>query len=165
MCINHEPTKNIISYLLSYSYDDMVRRNLSPNQDYKSPKTQTEQPNKICYLDFAVQNPNPFPSKPLSRSLSLSKAKMALLQIHTPPHNITTLSPILSFHSSPPPHNFSLPHSLKSHHQNSLFSTTPTTKNTPFSLSTLPRKLLCQPPNGKYVREDYLVVCVPLNSH
>ncbi|XP_062175256.1 thioredoxin-like protein CITRX, chloroplastic [Alnus glutinosa] len=78
---------------------------------------------------------------------------MAFLHIHTPPHSITTLS----FHS-PPPLRFSLPHStLKTHQQNSLFSTTTTTKNTPFSLSIHPRKLLCQPPRGKHVREDYLV--------
>ncbi|KAG6628356.1 hypothetical protein I3843_14G010700, partial [Carya illinoinensis] len=65
-------------------------------------------------------------------------------------------SPILSWHY-PSPLHFSLPHSaLRTHRQNSLFSITSTTKNTPFSLSTLPRKLLCQPPHGKYVREDDL---------
>ncbi|KAG6630398.1 hypothetical protein I3843_13G013300 [Carya illinoinensis] len=82
---------------------------------------------------------------------------MALLQIHSPPPSTTILSPILSFHS-PPPLHFSIPYSnLKYHQQNLLHSTSSTTKNTPFSLSTLPRKLLCQPPRGKYVREDYLV--------
>ncbi|KAM3685814.1 hypothetical protein ACJW31_11G147500 [Castanea mollissima] len=82
---------------------------------------------------------------------------MALLQIHTPVHSITTnLSPILSFHSStpPPPLHRSLPHSLKSHHKNSLFSTT---KTAPLSLSTHPTRLLCQPPQGTHVRENYLV--------
>ena len=87
---------------------------------------------------------------------------MALLQIHTTAHSITTtLSPILSFHSSrppPPPLHLSLPHSLKSHHKNSLFSST---KTTPFSLSRHPTRLLCQPAQGTHVRENYLVVCVP----
>ncbi|PPD80930.1 hypothetical protein GOBAR_DD22143 [Gossypium barbadense] len=66
---------------------------------------------------------------------------MALLQIHTLPHQIPSLSPIVS--------------SSKIHSQNSLFFST--TKVRPFSLSTQPRKLLCKPPLGKYVREDYLV--------
>ncbi|MBA0571084.1 hypothetical protein Golob_004676 [Gossypium lobatum] len=66
---------------------------------------------------------------------------MALLQIHTLPHQIPSLSPIVS--------------SSKTHSQNSLFFST--TKVRPFSLSTQPRKLLCKPPLGKYVREDYLV--------
>ncbi|KAL5572779.1 hypothetical protein UlMin_022376 [Ulmus minor] len=46
--------------------------------------------------------------------------------------------------------------SIKTHHHNPLFSTT-TSDDRSFSLSTRPRKLLCQPPRGKYVREDYLV--------
>ncbi|KAB2063187.1 hypothetical protein F383_01634 [Gossypium arboreum] len=66
---------------------------------------------------------------------------MALLQIHTLPHQIPSLSPIVF--------------SSKTHSQNSLFFST--TKVRPFSLSTQPRKLLCKPPLGKYVREDYLV--------
>ncbi|PON98762.1 Thioredoxin [Trema orientale] len=39
---------------------------------------------------------------------------------------------------------------MRTHHQSSLFSTN---VDRPFS----PRKLLCKPPQGKYVREDYLV--------
>ncbi|KAG4180781.1 hypothetical protein ERO13_A10G186600v2 [Gossypium hirsutum] len=66
---------------------------------------------------------------------------MALLQIHTLPHQIPSLSPIVF--------------SSKTHSKNSLFFST--TKVRPFSLSTQPRKLLCKPPLGKYVREDYLV--------
>ncbi|KAH1046083.1 hypothetical protein J1N35_036867 [Gossypium stocksii] len=66
---------------------------------------------------------------------------MALLQIHTLPHQIPSLSRIVS--------------SSKTPSQNSLFFST--TKVRPFSLSTQPRKLLCKPPLGKYVREDYLV--------
>lgn len=73
---------------------------------------------------------------------------MALLQIHTLPHQIPSLSPIVS--------------SSKTHFRNSLFFST--TKVRPFSLSTQPRKLLCKPPLGKYVREDYLVVILLLSS-
>lgn len=53
------------------------------------------------------------------------------------------------------------PSSIKTHQQNnSLFSFSATnTKDGLFSLSTHPRKFLCKPPQGKYVREDYLVVC------
>ncbi|XVF00226.1 hypothetical protein REPUB_Repub03eG0266800 [Reevesia pubescens] len=65
-----------------------------------------------------------------------------LLQTFTLSHSITpSFSPIFS--------------SSKSHFQNLLFFSTP--KIRPFSLSTQPRKLLCKPPLGKYVREDYLV--------
>ncbi|KAK8488849.1 hypothetical protein V6N13_061803 [Hibiscus sabdariffa] len=66
---------------------------------------------------------------------------MALLQIHTLTRPIPSLSPVSS--------------SSKPHSQNSLFFYT--TKPRPFSLSSQPRKLLCKPPLGKYVREDYLV--------
>ncbi|GMI70142.1 Thioredoxin z, thioredoxin putative plastidic [Hibiscus trionum] len=66
---------------------------------------------------------------------------MALLQIHTLIRPIPSLSPVSS--------------SSKPHSQNSHFFHT--TKARPFSLSTQPRKLLCKPPLGKYVREDYLV--------
>ncbi|KAE9616289.1 hypothetical protein Lal_00017093 [Lupinus albus] len=51
-----------------------------------------------------------------------------------------------------------------SHHSSSIIYqqtyplfTTRGLNNNPLSLSTLPRKLLCNPPQGKYVREDYLV--------
>ncbi|KAK9218118.1 hypothetical protein WN943_006752 [Citrus x changshan-huyou] len=51
------------------------------------------------------------------------------------------------------------PSSIKTHQQNNyLFSFSATnTKDGLFSLSTHPRKFLCKPPQGKYVREDYLV--------
>ncbi|GMI80382.1 Thioredoxin z, thioredoxin putative plastidic [Hibiscus trionum] len=66
---------------------------------------------------------------------------MALLQIHALSRPIHSLSPVFS--------------SSKPHSQNSLFFSA--TKAKPFSLSTQSRKLLCKPPLGKYVREDYLV--------
>ncbi|KAK6228614.1 Thioredoxin domain - like 4 [Theobroma cacao] len=67
---------------------------------------------------------------------------MALFQTHTLSHTIPSLPP-LSYFSS------------KTHLQNSIFFST--TNVRPFSLSTQPRKLLCKPTLGKYVREDYLV--------
>ncbi|XP_015570810.1 thioredoxin-like protein CITRX, chloroplastic [Ricinus communis] len=83
---------------------------------------------------------------------------MAILQAHIPCVKIKTFSstfaPNSSFLSSS---SFPLS-SLKTHQEISLFSRTNTTKSTPFSPSTThPRRLLCRPPNGKYVREDYLV--------
>ncbi|KAJ7982403.1 Thioredoxin [Quillaja saponaria] len=81
---------------------------------------------------------------------------MSLLHFHTPHFNIFTLSPI--FTSSYRQPYVTVPHSfLKTHQQYSLFSTNQSDNNRPSSLSTLPRKLLCKPPQGKYVREDYLV--------
>ncbi|XP_040366327.1 thioredoxin-like protein CITRX, chloroplastic isoform X2 [Rosa chinensis] len=82
---------------------------------------------------------------------------MALLQARTSPHIHTycfsfkthSHSPVLLSFQPPPPVSLT---SVKTHHQNSLFS-----KNTPSSLSTTPRKVLCRPPHGKHVREDYLV--------
>ncbi|KAM5551610.1 thioredoxin-like protein CITRX, chloroplastic [Rosa sericea] len=82
---------------------------------------------------------------------------MALLQAQTSPHIHTysfsfkthSHSPVLLSFQPPPPVSLT---SVKTHHQNSLFS-----KNTPSSLSTTPRKVLCRPPHGKHVREDYLV--------
>ncbi|ONI20898.1 hypothetical protein PRUPE_2G039200 [Prunus persica] len=59
---------------------------------------------------------------------------------------------VLSFHF-PPPSRLVTHFSVKTHQQNSLFSI----QNTPLSLSTVTRKLLCRPPQGKHVREDYLV--------
>lgn len=101
-----------------------------------------------------LSKPPPNPSL-VSRS---QETEMAHLQIHTPGHSTTILCPTFSFHY-PLPLRFSLPRSsLKTHTQNSIFSTTTTTKNVPFSISMLPRKLLCQPPHGTYVRHDYLVV-------
>ncbi|XP_050386496.1 thioredoxin-like protein CITRX, chloroplastic isoform X2 [Argentina anserina] len=82
---------------------------------------------------------------------------MALLHAQTSPHihshsfssNTHSHSPVLLSFQSPPAVSF---FSLKTHHQNSLFS-----KNSPSSLSTTPRKVLCRPPHGKHVRQDYLV--------
>ncbi|CAL5201423.1 unnamed protein product [Lathyrus oleraceus] len=64
---------------------------------------------------------------------------MALFHSYTLPHHrlLSTLSPFSS-----------KPHSL---------TTTTHFNNTPLSISTPPRKLLCKPPQGKYVRQDYLV--------
>ncbi|KAH7548587.1 hypothetical protein ACOSP7_031888 [Xanthoceras sorbifolium] len=75
-----------------------------------------------------------------------------------------SLLQISSFHASAP--CVSLPRSsssssLKTHQQHSLIFSFPstTTHNRPFSFSTQTgdRRLLCRPPKGKYVREDYLV--------
>ncbi|KAF3434260.1 hypothetical protein FNV43_RR25363 [Rhamnella rubrinervis] len=83
---------------------------------------------------------------------------LLLLQAHMPSGSITmsNFSPIISSMSAPLPCFYNPQSSMKTQRQNSLFSTT-TSKNTHFSLSKLPRKLLCEPPRGKYVREDYLV--------
>ncbi|XP_011085764.1 thioredoxin-like protein CITRX1, chloroplastic [Sesamum indicum] len=66
---------------------------------------------------------------------------------------------IFSFSAPPPllPPNFS-PISLKTHQPNTLFFTS-TISNRPSILSThtLPRKLICKPPAGKYLSDDYLV--------
>uniref|UniRef100_A0A2P2KK75 Thioredoxin domain-containing protein n=1 Tax=Rhizophora mucronata TaxID=61149 RepID=A0A2P2KK75_RHIMU len=85
---------------------------------------------------------------------------MALLQIHTT-LQIIGLSSIFTPHASAqplPPPCLCFPRSLlKTHVENSLFSTTKTIKSRPFSVSTQPRRLLCRPLQGKHVREDYLV--------
>ncbi|KAJ9190553.1 hypothetical protein P3X46_001740 [Hevea brasiliensis] len=82
---------------------------------------------------------------------------MAALHVHTLYHKTTTLSSIFKTQASSSS-RFSFPlSSLKTHKENSLFSATNTTQRRPFSLSTRPRRLLCRPPQGKYVREDYLV--------
>ncbi|KAL1292175.1 hypothetical protein HN51_060599 [Arachis hypogaea] len=74
---------------------------------------------------------------------------MVLLHCHQSVATLT-LSPISFFSSNSKP--FSV--SLRNNNNNPTFSTR---TNSPFSLSTMPRKLLCNPPKGKYVREDYLV--------
>lgn len=88
-------------------------------------------------------------------SLSSVKKKMALFQTQTPPpiysHGFSfkthSYSPVaLPYHLPPPSLPLSVS-SMKTHHQSSLFSP-----------STVKRKLLCSPPHGKHVREDYLVV-------
>ncbi|XP_044461072.1 thioredoxin-like protein CITRX1, chloroplastic [Mangifera indica] len=84
---------------------------------------------------------------------------MALLHFHT----IPTFSSISSFYSSSPSTSpqFSPSHSssVKTLQQNLSLSpfSFPITKDPHFSFSTHPRRLLCKPPLGKYVREDYLV--------
>lgn len=77
---------------------------------------------------------------------------MALLQLNS----ISSFSAL----STSQQQAFLSPSSIKSHQQNnSLFSFSATaTKGRLFSFSTHPRKFLCKPPQGKYVREDYLVV-------
>ncbi|CAA2942822.1 thioredoxin CITRX, chloroplastic [Olea europaea subsp. europaea] len=67
---------------------------------------------------------------------------------------------IFSFHASPP----ALPictssFSLKTHQPNTLFLTSTISERAlpPLSIHAPSRKLLCKPPSGKYVREDYLV--------
>ncbi|KAL0380050.1 UNVERIFIED_CONTAM: Thioredoxin-like protein CITRX1, chloroplastic [Sesamum angustifolium] len=66
---------------------------------------------------------------------------------------------IFSFNAPPPllPPNFS-PFSLKTHQPSALFLTS-TISNRPSILSTqtLSRKLICKPPAGKYLSDDYLV--------
>ncbi|KAG8656633.1 thioredoxin-like protein CITRX, chloroplastic [Manihot esculenta] len=82
---------------------------------------------------------------------------MAALQAHALSHKMTTFTSIFASQASASS-SFSFPFSsLKTHQENSLLSATNITQNRPFSLSTHPRRLLCRPPQGKYVREDYLV--------
>ncbi|KAK7401361.1 hypothetical protein VNO78_12782 [Psophocarpus tetragonolobus] len=71
---------------------------------------------------------------------------MALLHCHAPLHTIATLSPFKF-----KPFSAFLPNPSFSPHQTHPY---PLSNNTPFSL---PRKFLCKPPHGKYVRDDYLV--------
>ncbi|KAM6582853.1 hypothetical protein CsatB_009855 [Cannabis sativa] len=78
---------------------------------------------------------------------------MALLHPHFAFQTFSPLPKIPSFTTPKPISSFPLS-AIKTHHQSSLFSSN---VETPFSLSTLPRKLLCKPPQGKHVREDYLV--------
>ncbi|CBI35117.3 hypothetical protein VitviT2T_020223 [Vitis vinifera] len=78
---------------------------------------------------------------------------MAMMQTATrlPHSTITSVSPMIPLQG--PPSHLCFSHSPMTHQPNLLFSTTNTR---PFSLRP-PRKLLCTPPRGKYVREDYLV--------
>ncbi|CAK8564661.1 unnamed protein product [Lathyrus sativus] len=68
---------------------------------------------------------------------------MALFHSYTLPL-LSTLSPFSS-----KPLSISPPHSI--------VSTTTHFNNTPLFVSTPPKKLLCKPPQGKHVRDDYLV--------
>ncbi|KAK3038947.1 hypothetical protein RJ639_027432, partial [Escallonia herrerae] len=62
---------------------------------------------------------------------------------------------IFSFTAAPPP--LCICHfPSKTNMPNSFFSSKPSLPSSLLSLSP-PRKLLCRPPSGKYVREDYLV--------
>ncbi|KAK7323276.1 hypothetical protein VNO77_26741 [Canavalia gladiata] len=84
---------------------------------------------------------------------------MALCSCHATHHIIPTLSPFSTFSSKPlcvsmPHHSSSF---LTLQHPYPLSTTPHLNNNKPLSLSTLSRKLLCKPPQGKYVREDYLV--------
>ncbi|KAK6140362.1 hypothetical protein DH2020_025893 [Rehmannia glutinosa] len=66
---------------------------------------------------------------------------------------------VFSFNAPPPSLPLNSSHSsLKTHQPNTLFFTS-TITNRPSILSTqtLSRKLLCKPPAGKYVSDDYLV--------
>ncbi|KAJ9179546.1 hypothetical protein P3X46_011322 [Hevea brasiliensis] len=79
---------------------------------------------------------------------------MAALQAHIFSDKLTAFSSIFTSQASSSSFPLS---SLKNHRGNSLFSANNTAQNRPFSLSTQPRRLLRRPPQGKYVREDYLV--------
>ncbi|KAJ6713953.1 THIOREDOXIN-LIKE PROTEIN CITRX CHLOROPLASTIC [Salix viminalis] len=79
---------------------------------------------------------------------------MALLQAYS--LHVRTLPSTFKSHSFAP--HLSFPKSsFKTSQESSLFSITSTPRNIPFSLSTQQRRLLCRPPQGKYIREDYLV--------
>ncbi|EXC04041.1 Thioredoxin-like protein CITRX [Morus notabilis] len=86
---------------------------------------------------------------------------MALLQLqtHTVSPTMTLFSPLIpSSLTSPQKTCFSVipQSSLKKTHQ--LFSTNNNNNNnSAVSLSPLRRKSLCEPPRGKYVKDDYLV--------
>ncbi|NP_001236369.1 Thioredoxin-like protein CITRX, chloroplastic-like [Glycine max] len=88
---------------------------------------------------------------------------MSLFHCHAFHHRMATLSPFSPFNSKPLfaflPNPSFLTHHQQQQHPYPLTKTTTTdlNSNRPLSLSTLPRKLLCKPPQGKYVREDYLV--------
>ncbi|KAJ8756075.1 hypothetical protein K2173_024622 [Erythroxylum novogranatense] len=87
---------------------------------------------------------------------------MALPQAYTS-SRITTMSPLFTSRASLPlvstrMSSFCVTQwSLTTHQEKSIFSSTRDTKNRPFSVPMHPRRLLCRPPQGKYVREDYLV--------
>ncbi|KAF8085156.1 hypothetical protein N665_0678s0014 [Sinapis alba] len=79
---------------------------------------------------------------------------MALVQSRALPRLNVSLSPILSTLHAPPSSLF-LRREIRPV-VTSPFSSS-TTGNLPFSPLTHPRKILCPPPRGKFVREDYLV--------
>ncbi|XP_052727120.1 thioredoxin-like protein CITRX, chloroplastic isoform X2 [Vigna angularis] len=79
---------------------------------------------------------------------------MVLFQCHAPHHSMAILSP---FNSKPLCASLPNPSFTAHHHPYPLTTTTHLNNNKPLSLSTVPRKLLCKPPQGKYIRDDYLV--------
>ncbi|KAF1898427.1 hypothetical protein Lal_00042119 [Lupinus albus] len=81
---------------------------------------------------------------------------MSLLHCHVPLQSLATVSPISTFSSS----NSKTPFVSLTNQQSYIFFTPTGLNNSSHSLSTMPRKLLCKPPQGKYVREDYLVANV-----
>lgn len=92
------------------------------------------------------------PQKRKLKSFAVSISKMALVQSRTLPHFNIPLSPILS--------SLHAPSSLFRREIRPITSplSSSTAGNLPCSPLTRPRKLLCPPPRGKFVREDYLVV-------
>ena len=119
------------------------------------------QPNRRLVQAYLL-NYTTLPNRPSSSHLRLSPSlEMAMMQTATrlPHSTITSVSPMIPFQG--PPSHLCFSHSPMTHQPNLLFSTTNTR---PFSLRP-PRKLLCTPPRGKYVREDYLVVCPQITKH
>lgn len=69
------------------------------------------------------------------------------------------VSSIFPCRAPPPPQPLSLHHfPFKTHIPNLLFPATTTTTSRP-SLLSAPKKLLCRPPRGQYLRDNYIVVC------
>ncbi|KAI4332965.1 hypothetical protein L6164_017829 [Bauhinia variegata] len=83
---------------------------------------------------------------------------VTLLHSHAPPsQSIAKFPPFSSSSSSSRPLCISLAQPSSVTHQRYPFLTTTNPNNSHLSLSVVPRKLLCKPPQGKHVREDYLV--------
>ncbi|XP_061367777.1 thioredoxin-like protein CITRX, chloroplastic [Gastrolobium bilobum] len=85
---------------------------------------------------------------------------MTLFHCHVPHQSMAPFSPISTFSFKPLCVSLSQPSSSSSishQHPYPLFTTTDLLNNRPFSLSTMPRKLLCTPPQGKYIQDAYLV--------
>ncbi|KAI4323564.1 hypothetical protein L6164_023159 [Bauhinia variegata] len=81
---------------------------------------------------------------------------VTLLHSHAPLTQSTPKFPPFSTFSFRTLHISPTHPSSVTHQRYPLFTTT-NPNNSPLSLSTVPRKLLCKPPQGKHVREDYLV--------
>ncbi|KAJ4848350.1 hypothetical protein Tsubulata_028876 [Turnera subulata] len=89
---------------------------------------------------------------------------ITVFQTHT--ISASSLPSIWAFHSSPPPLSLSFPPSpWKTHHQqNPLFSSPCNSNNynnrflsLPTQQQQQPRRLLCSPPQGKFMVDDYVV--------